>query len=227
MQKQYGKFITFEGGEGAGKSTLSQKLVERINQADLGFKAIWTREPGGTEAAEELREIILSGLGKELGGKGESLLFYAARMHHVNSLIKPALARGDWVICDRFFDSTTAYQMAATGVDEKWLDALRSLCLDDFMPDLTFIIDLPLEIAAERINQRNQKNEHDAVFMPDRFEGEKPLFHAHVRTAFLEIAHKEPKRCMLLDGTQSPETLDMIILTHIKQRLGLDIGMAL
>lgn len=220
---QKGRFITFEGGEGSGKSTQSKLLVEAINNANLGFNAIWTREPGGTKVAEILREVILSGNIKQFGAKVETLLFYAARMDHVDNLIKPALEQGDWVICDRFYDSTTAYQMAASGVDKIWLEALRLICLEDFKPDLTFLIDLDYETAQHRVKHRSRlKQDEKSPHPTDRFEEEGKIFHEKVLQAFRDIASADWERCYTIDGNQDISAIQGMIFSIIENKFDLD-----
>ncbi|MCH8238764.1 MAG: dTMP kinase [Proteobacteria bacterium] len=192
-----GKFITFEGGEGAGKSTQVKLLAERLR--DAAYKVVETREPGGTRRGEEIREFLLSGEAKNFGPMGEAVLFSAARAHHLNEVIRPALERGDWVLCDRFSDSTAAYQGAAGGVKPGLIRALERVAVDRNMPDMTFILDLPPEVGLKRTAQRNGGGGE----RPDRFEAMDLHFHEALRAAFLRIAEEQPRRCIILDALQA------------------------
>lgn len=192
-----GKFITFEGGEGAGKSTQVKLLAERLR--DAAYKVVETREPGGTRRGEEIREFLLSGEAKNFGPMGEAVLFSAARAHHLNEVIRPALERGDWVLCDRFSDSTAAYQGAAGGVKPGLIRALERVAVDQNMPDMTFILDLPPEVGLKRTAQRNGGGGE----RPDRFEAMDLHFHEALRAAFLRIAEEQPRRCIVLDAMQA------------------------
>ena len=192
-----GKFITFEGGEGAGKSTQVKLLAERLR--DAAYKVVETREPGGTRRGEEIREFLLSGEAKNFGPMGEAVLFSAARAHHLNEVIRPALERGDWVLCDRFSDSTAAYQGAAGGVKPGLIRALERVAVDQNMPDMTFILDLPPEVGLKRTTQRNGGGGE----RPDRFEAMDLHFHEALRAAFLRIAEEQPRRCIILDALQA------------------------
>jgi dTMP kinase len=202
-----GRFITFEGGEGAGKSTQMRRLQERL--AKQGIEAIATREPGGSPHAETLREALLGGKAAPLGPLGEAILFSAARIDHLDRLIKPALARGAWVICDRFADSTRAYQGARGGVEPRLIALLERVSLLGTRPDLTIILDLPPEIGLERAKRRRSKDE-----IADRFEREDIAFHEGLRQAFLEIAASEPGRCCVVDALM-PENEVTEAIWHI------------
>jgi len=199
------KFITFEGGEGAGKSTQVKLLAERLRERDISV--IVTREPGGTKRGEKIREFLLSGKAKDYGPIGEAVLFSAAREDHVRTLIRPALGRGDWVLCDRFSDSTAAYQGAACGVKPSLLRALERVCVDQTMPDLTFMLDLPPEVGLKRARKRATEHatelESESAGQPDRFEGMDLAFHSALREAFLTIARERPERCFVIDAQQA------------------------
>jgi len=207
-----GRFITLEGGEGAGKSTLARALKERAEQ--LGLQVMLTREPGGSPKAEAIREVILSGAVKEHGPFVEALMFSAARIDHIDRLIRPALERGDWVICDRFIDSTRAYQGALGKVDAALLAELEAVTIDGLLPDLTLILDLDPAIGLARAARRRAPDE--AV---DRFEGEALAFHRTLRQAYLDIAAAEPQRCVVLDGSLAPAALAQAAWTAIRERL--------
>ena len=176
-----GKFITFEGIDGAGKSSHVEWLAESLRAADK--TVVVTREPGGTELGEALRELLLH---KGMHLETETLLMFAARREHIAKLIEPALARGEWVVCDRFTDATYAYQGGGRGLDRGKFHTLENWVHGDLQPDLTLLFDLPLEVARERIAlaQRNL----------DRFEQERADFHERVRQAYLERAHAHPER---------------------------------
>ena len=190
-----GRFITFEGGEGAGKSTQIGLLADYLR--DGGVDVTTTREPGGTLKAERLREILLSGKIAPLGPLAEASLFSAARIDHVDRLIEPTLARGAWVLSDRFTDSTRAYQGARGGVSPQQIDMLERAAVGLTAPDLTIILDLPPEIGLARALARRGT---DAEV--DRFEAEAIDFHRALRAAFLEIAARDPVRCCVIDATQ-------------------------
>ncbi|KAA5804778.1 dTMP kinase [Alkalicaulis satelles] len=206
-----GRFITLEGGEGAGKTTLARALRDAL-QAH-GLEVVLTREPGGTPNAEALRELLLEGETGRWSPVAETLLLFAAREDHVRRLIEPALARGAWVICDRFSDSTRAYQGAAGGLEAARITAIEQAALGAMAPDLTVIADLDPEDGMARTRARGE-----AV---TRFEAHPPQFHARLRQAFLDIAAAEPKRCVVLDASQTPDALARAALDAIETRLGL------
>jgi dTMP kinase len=207
-----GRFITLEGGEGVGKSTLAAALVSRLS--DRGLKIVRTREPGGSPGAEALRKLILTPP-PELGHWGpltEALMFYAARRDHLDKLIRPALESGAWVICDRFSDSTRAYQAAAGGVLQDEIEALERICVGANGPDLTLILDLPLSISRGRMDARAAKD--------DAIESRGADYHERVRQAFLDIARINPERCAVLDASLAPEALADAAMKIVDQRLG-------
>jgi dTMP kinase len=191
-----GRLITFEGGEGAGKSTQVSILVERLRNA--GRHAIATREPGGSPAAEDIRETLLSGKVKQFGPFAEALLFSIARADHIDTVISDSLARGQWVVCDRFLDSTRAYQGATGGVPAPVISALERLTLHGVMPNLTIVLDIPVEEGLARMARRRGA--------PDRFESQNTAQHERIRKAFLDIAEEEPGRCVVIDA-RKPEAL--------------------
>jgi dTMP kinase len=206
-----GRFISFEGGEGAGKSTQIKRLAERLNGAKL--RNIVTREPGGSTGAEIMRHLVLSGMGKLLGPDAETLLFAAARDDHVKSVIEPALAQGTWVLCDRFYDSTRAYQGKLGNVSPTLLNAMQRVTIGDLKPDLTFILDVPADLGLKRAARRRGSG------VPDRFEAEDLNFHEELRSAFRQIAAEDPERCVLIDTTPDPETVAGRIWTSLRDRL--------
>ena len=194
-------FITFEGPEGAGKSSQADALADHLEKA--GYTCIRTREPGGTLLAEKLRALVKGDLGTEhLHSQTELLLMEAARAQHVHELILPALAEGKCVICDRFYDSTTAYQGGARGLDAEIIERLNNFATSAKKPDLTFLMDLPPERGFERIRTREMK---DGPY--DRFEMEKLDFHRRVRQSFLDIAKKEPERVRVIDADRPREEI--------------------
>jgi dTMP kinase len=207
-----GSFITLEGGEGAGKSTQLQVIVEKLKA--LQIDALATREPGGSPGAETLREILLSGQLKHLGPKAEAILFSAARIDHVDCLIEPALAKGTWVVCDRFLDSTRAYQGALGKLDPRFLSALERVTLGDLLPDLTLIFDLPANVGLARAKARR-----GGAGEADRFEQEDLQFHESLRAAFLAIAKAEPKRCVVIDASRGQSEVTEAIWAAISDRL--------
>lgn len=197
------RFITFEGGEGVGKSTQVRRLANRLNTH--GIPVVRTREPGGTPKAEAIRSFILQGKPESWGVGAEAVLFAAARLDHVNALIAPSLAAGKWVICDRFADSTRAYQGLTGGVDDKLIDALEHLALNGNTPDLTVILDMDPDIAFERVRQRELEDGIPAI--GDRFEKEDLGFHRRLRDNFLAIAIANPGRCVVLSADTDEDVL--------------------
>ena len=209
-----GRFITFEGGEGSGKSTHIKCLAERLEAAKL--RAIITREPGGSPGAEIIRHLVLSGMGKLLGPEAETLLFAAARDDHVRTVILPALNQGTWVLCDRFFDSTRAYQGRVGHVAPALLDALQRVTIGDLKPDLTFILDVPVEVGLKRAASRRGSG------APDRFESEDINFHQALREAYCEIAASDPRRCVLIDATAEVNVVAGRIWSALRDRFFVD-----
>ena len=206
-----GRFITFEGGEGTGKSTQIKKLADRLNAAKL--RTLVTREPGGSPGAEIMRHLVLSGMGKLLGPEAETLLFAAARDDHVRTLIAPALSQGTWVLCDRFADSTRAYQGSLGSVPAALINAMQRVTIGDLKPDLTIVLDLPVEIGLQRAATRR------GSAAPDRFEGENLKFHQGLREAYRKIAADEPGRCVLIDANSDLDTVASRVWTALRERL--------
>jgi len=205
-----GRFITFEGGEGAGKSTQVRRLAERL--AERGLDVVTTREPGGSPGAEIIRHVLLAGAAKPLGPLAEATLFAAARADHLDVTIRPALARGAWVICDRFADSTRAYQGAQGGIDGRLLDALETATVGETRPDLTLLLDVPAEEGLARAATRSGVG-------ADRFESEGLSFHRNLRAAFLDIATREPERCVVIDGRAAPDIVAEAVWQAVSERL--------
>lgn len=213
-----GVFVTFEGGEGAGKSTQINRLAERLRR--LGMKVTVTREPGGTSRAEAIRQLILSGGAQHLGVEGEAVLFAAARADHVDKVIRPALERGEWVLCDRFTDSTRVYQGAVGGADDTLLKALERVSTGLVKPDLTLILDVPVRVGQLRLAKRQAGTGTEGRGEePDRFEREARASHEHRRQAFLKIARAEPQRCVVIDGSESEAAVADEIWRTVTARL--------
>jgi dTMP kinase len=189
-----GRFITFEGGEGTGKSTHAELLAQRLRA--LGIALVLTREPGGSPGAEIIRHVLLAGGAKPFGPHAEAILFAAARDDHVRMTIEPSLRRGRWVICDRFTDSTHVYQGILGDVDSKLIHGLERITVGDLKPDLTFVLDVPAEVGLARAKNRRGQSE------PDRFESEGLDFHEKLRDGFRLIALSEPSRCVLIDANE-------------------------
>lgn len=205
-----GVFITFEGGEGAGKSTQVKKLAEYLKGKDID--SVLTREPGGSPGAEEIRSIILSGKKDKWDSLSEILLFSAARRNHLTQVIWPNIDAGRWVICDRFADSTMAYQGYGRNdnlLSQSDIQSLYKLIAGDFKPDVTFILDIPPEKGLERAFNRGTTNRMEDMDMS---------FHHNLRKAFLDIARQEPERCVVLDALKSPEALHEEIITILRKR---------
>jgi dTMP kinase len=198
-----GRFITLEGGEGAGKTTQAALLYEALGAR--GISVLRTREPGGAPGAELLRGILLDG-SIDWAPRAETLLHFAARAEHVAKTIEPALAAGTWVVCDRFYDSTLAYQGYGQGADPGFIAALTGLL--GIAPDLTIVLDVVETIAASRMRQRGGDS--------DRYERLDAAFHARVRQGFRTIAAADPKRCVLLDASGDIQTVHTAIMTAVR-----------
>jgi len=211
-----GKFITFEGGEGSGKSTQASRLAERLTQR--GIEAVLTREPGGSAFAEALRTVILDPDMPPHSALSEALLFYAARADHLDKTIRPALNSGQWVISDRFSDSTRVYQSAAGGLPEEVFNALEEMVVAPTTPDLTFILDIPAELGLGRAHERRRgaSAERDE---PDAYEKRDLAFHWRLRQAFAEIAKSEPERCVMIDAGADPSAVADAIWSAVGTRL--------
>ena len=203
-----GKFISFEGGEGTGKSTQAKILTKHLNES--GLKSICTREPGGTAIAEEIRKILVNGERGEWDPYSETLLHFAARRTHLVEKIWPTLEEGTWVICDRFTDSSMAYQGIAMGVGKGAIHTLSKLFIEKFSPDLTFVMDLQVEEGLGRTETRSDgKNRYDKMNLS---------FHEKVRKGFLEIAAYEADRCIVIDSRQPIEKISQQIIDVVKQK---------
>ncbi len=209
--KKAARFITLEGGEGAGKSTQARHLVEALKAH--GIDAIQTREPGGSPGAEQIRNLIVTGEPGRWDGLTETLLVFAARADHVAHTIKPALATGKWVVCDRFTDSTYAYQGVGRGLARETIRRMEALVLHEFRPDLTLILDVPVDVGIARTHQR--------VAHENRFEKFDTEFHERLRKAFLDIAKRAPDRCAVIDAAQGPNAVAQAIWKATAKRFRL------
>ena len=208
-----GRFITFEGGEGAGKSTQIRLLSERLKGRQLDI--VLTREPGGSPGAEAIRQLIVEGEPGRWDGITETLLFAAARRDHVERTIRPALSRGAYVLCDRFADSTVAYQGYGGEVDIDLIRRLSDTATNGLLPDLTLIFDLPVEEGLKRAAGRAGSE--------DRFERKGIDFHQRMRTGFLTIAKAEPGRCAVIDASASTDDVASRVEAVVRDRLGLAV----
>lgn len=208
-----GLFITFEGGEGAGKTTQIKKIAETLR--GQGREVVTTREPGGTPEAEKIRDLLVRREGGAWTPEAEMLLLFAARHIHVEQLIKPALAAGKIVVCDRFTDSTRAYQGYGHGLNLAMIESVNRAVLDGFGPDLTFILDVPVDTGLARAGGRLKKDGSGE----DRFERLDKAFHERLRQGYLDIARKEPQRCVVLDGLQPKEKITDRVINEVLDRL--------
>ncbi|MFO1151422.1 MAG: dTMP kinase [Alsobacter sp.] len=213
-----GRFVTLEGGEGAGKSTQLRLLGERL--AAAGIDCLVTREPGGSPGAEAIRDLLLGPQSRRFAPLAEALLFGAARADHLATLIRPALRAGRWVLCDRFADSTRAYQGAAGGLPPETVTTLERLVVAETAPDLTIILDLDPAIGLARAAARRGAEQ------ADRFEGEAASFHRKLRQAFLAIAAAEPMRCAVIDATRPADVIADTIWRVLRDRLAPDLPSA-
>lgn len=193
------KFISIEGIEGAGKSTQLAFIQQYLQQQ--GINVVVTREPGGTELGEQIRDILLSPRKEGMSDDAELLLMFAARAEHIDQVVQPALARGDWVLCDRFVDATFAYQGGGRGIDSERIKQVADWTLKGLQTDLTLLFDLPVEVGQERVNTRNGDI--------DRFEQEKTAFFQQIRNCYLQRAQQEPNRMKVIDSSQSIEQIQM------------------
>lgn len=203
-----GRLITFEGGDGAGKSTQTARLADYL--AGLGVEVVCTREPGGTAEAEAIRLLLVSG-DRGWDPLTEAMLHFAARREHVEKRIRPALASGKWVVSDRFYDSTVAYQCYGQGVAPEDEAVLRRLAIGDLQPDLTLLLDIPVAAGRERALARQKS----------RYEAMNDDLHLRVRTGFLEIARREPERLAVIDAAQDPDSVARAVQTVVAGRFGL------
>jgi dTMP kinase len=203
-----GRFITFEGGEGVGKSTQLARAGQWLRSA--GVEVVLTREPGGTPRAERLRQILLEHGDEPMPASCELLLMFAARATHLENLVRPAVERGAWVLCDRFTDATYAYQGGGRGVPDAKIDALVGIVHESFWPDLTVLLDAPVETGMARAQARN------GPAGADRFETERREFFERVRAAYLDRARHEPGRMHVVDASGSVEAVEQAVRRHLQ-----------
>jgi len=203
------KFVTFEGGEGGGKSTQLRLLAEAL-RAD-GADVVTTREPGGAPGAEEIRKLLVEGEPGRWPAEAEALLHFAARAEHLDKVIRPALDAGQWVLCDRFADSTLAYQGYGQGLDLAWLKQLRARVVGATEPGLTLILDLPVETGLGRAREQQ------------RYERMGHAFHEKLQAGFLALAKEEPERCKVIDATRSIETVAADVRASVAKRFGVKV----
>ena len=204
-------FITFEGIEGCGKTTQIERLVIKINT--YGIPLVTTLEPGGTRIGENIRRILLDSKTKNLSPLTELMLYAADRSQHVEEVIKPALDQGKWVICDRFFDATVTYQGSARGQDIRLIHLLNEKVTQGIRPDITFLLDCPVEVGLDRALNRNKRGPDKGQ---DRFEREKEDFHKDVRAAYLELAREHHKRFVVIDATLAMDVVEEKIFQSLK-----------
>jgi dTMP kinase len=209
-----GRFITLEGGEGSGKSTQALLLARDLEAAGLAVLA--TREPGGSHGAEHIRELLVNGAVERWDAMTEALLHFAARRDHLAKAVWPALEAGRWVVCDRFTDSTVAYQGFGLGLGRETVEALGRVAIGAFAPDLTLILDLPVEAGLARAEKRGHGHH--------RYERMDRAFHERLRQGYLEIAKSDPERCVVIDAARGPEEVRRDIRAAVKSRLDLEIG---
>ncbi len=209
-----GKFITLEGGEGSGKTTQAGQLADALRRS--GIDALVTREPGGAPGAEEIRALLVAGEVGRWRPLTEALLHFAARHEHLTRTVLPTLEAGRWVVCDRFADSTMAYQGYGHQLGGQTIARLNDLVLDHFAPDLTLILDLPVEEGLHRASHRTAGHE-------DRYERMDLEFHQRLREGFLEIARQAPERCAVVAATATAEEVQNAIRAVVRQRLGVDL----
>jgi len=207
-------FITFEGIEGCGKSTQAKRIANRLERA--GVSCILTREPGGTPIGNDIRQILLSSGNRDLPPLAELFLYEADRALHMARVVKPALAEEKWVLCDRFFDATTAYQGYARGQDLHMTTHLNEMASFGIKPDVTFLLDCPVSVGIKRALKRNAES---AVAGQDRFEQEKTAFHEAVRHGYRELAKQNPHRFVVLDATQTEDRLEVDIFSCLEKHL--------
>ncbi len=206
------RFITIEGGEGGGKSTQVARLAGRLRTA--GLQVVATREPGGAEGAEMIRKLLVEGEPGRWDAMSELLLHFAARRDHLRRTVWPALQRGQWVISDRFADSTMAYQGIGQGLGRDVVEQLNHIVLGDFRPDLTLILDIPVEQGLKRTETRGMDN---------RYERMSKDFHERLRQGFLDIARREPERCVVIDATRSADEISEELAQIVRKRLGIEV----
>jgi dTMP kinase len=207
-------FITFEGIEGCGKSTQAKRIAHRLERE--GVSLILTREPGGTPVGHEIRQILLSSGNRDLPPLAELFLYEADRALHMASVVKPALTENKWVLCDRFFDATTAYQGYARGQDLSMTTHLNEIASFGITPDMTFLLDCPVSVGIGRALRRNAESEETGQ---DRFEREKTAFHEAVRNGYVDLARRNPGRFIVVDATEGEDRLEQVIFSHLEAHI--------
>jgi dTMP kinase len=207
-------FITFEGIEGCGKSTQAKRLVDRLREFEIPL--VLTFEPGGTRVGRDIRQILLDSRNRDLSPLAELFLYAADRAQHVAEVIKPALEQGKWVVCDRFFDATTVYQGHARGQDMTLIRTLNERTSPGIIPNITFLLDCPVDVGLERARKRNQGLVHKGQ---DRFEREKKDFHEAVREGYLSMAKENRERFVVVDGALEEDELEAVIFEHVRPHL--------
>ncbi|MDM9644137.1 dTMP kinase [Rhizobium sp. S163] len=213
MSSATGLFVTFEGGEGAGKSTQIRRLADALRAK--GHEVVVTREPGGSPGAEAVRHVLLSGAAESFGTRMEAILFAAARNDHVEEIIRPALGQGKVVLCDRFMDSSRVYQGVTGNLEPDFIETLQRVAINGVVPDCTLMLDLPAKAGLERAKRRGAAGD----VAPDRFEKEEIETHEKRREAFLDIASREPERCHVVNAMQSEEAIAAEIVSIVGQLL--------
>ncbi|MBB3966568.1 dTMP kinase [Rhizobium metallidurans] len=213
MSSATGLFVTFEGGEGAGKSTQIRRLADALRAR--GHEVVVTREPGGSPGAEAVRHVLLSGAAESFGTRMEAVLFAAARNDHVEEIIRPALAEGKVVLCDRFMDSSRVYQGVTGNLEPDFIETLQRVAINGVVPDCTLMLDLPAKAGLERARRRGAAGD----VAPDRFEREEIETHEKRREAFLDIASREPERCHVVNAMQTEEAIAAEIVSIVGQLL--------
>ncbi|EDQ32835.1 thymidylate kinase [Hoeflea phototrophica DFL-43] len=209
MSTSKGRFITFEGGEGVGKSTQINRLAKVLRRR--GMDVLVTREPGGSLGAEAVRHVLLSGAAEEFGIRMEAMLFAAARSDHVEEVIRPALAEGAIVLCDRYMDSSRVYQGVTGNLEPQFIVNLERIAVNSMVPDLTLILDLPAEAGLRRAKARVGAN-----VAPDRFEKEEVATHEKRREAFIDLTRSEPERCKLINADQPEDMVALAVLSTVE-----------
>lgn len=220
---QPGRFITLEGGEGAGKSTQIAELAKHLEAAGIGV--ITTREPGGAPGADTIRSLLVSGDTDRWDPMSEALLNFAARREHLIRTIWPALERGHWVLSDRFADSTMAYQGYGHGIDRDLIDALYRAAVGDFHPDMTLVLDLPVAEGLRRAGERNGSGGVGSG-AEDRYERMDVAFHERLRAGFLEIAAAEPERCVVIDASGKADEVAARIWSSVQTKFADELSSA-
>lgn len=217
----FGQFITFEGGEGSGKSTQVKRLADRLSALDQTVTV--TREPGGSPFAETLRALLLDAETPPHDALAEALVFYAARADHLSKTIRPALANGDWVLCDRFSDSTRVYQSFASSLPVSVCDQLDDIVVGETRPALTFVLDIIAEEGLARAHIRRHQGiaDEDGNLVADRYEGRDLDYHRRLRDGFLKVAALDPERCIVIDATASQDEIASLIWSHVAKRFDL------